>query len=172
MSTYFAGSWIYTRPEHCPFGYQALQHPFLQVCSSLIIQVKFQSSKKLDKFFFAVPMPILGWKSLTLVWLGGLTMKVALMSKNCRYCHCYHHNCNFHHHYLQFVIQFIYICDILKTQGTVEFIAPELISCKTASTSSDMWSDLQYINTLQYINIYIYISLWLWSDWLTKYHYY
>ena len=120
------------------------------------LRLNFNHPKNWINSFFAVPMPILGWKSLTLVWLGGLTMKVALMSKNCRYCHCYHHNCNFHH-YLQCVIQFIYICDILKTQGTVEFIAPELISCKTASTSSDMWSDLQYINTLQYINMYIYI---------------
>mgnify|MGYP002629477896 CR=1 FL=1 len=25
-------------------------------------------------------------------------------------------------------------------QGTVEFMAPELVSCKSASTGSDMWS--------------------------------
>ena len=35
---------------------------------------------------------------------------------------------------------FAFIVYLLNAQGTVEFIAPELISCKTASTSSDMWS--------------------------------
>jgi len=30
--------------------------------------------------------------------------------------------------------------DVKELQGTVEFIAPELISCKSASTASDMWS--------------------------------
>ena len=36
---------------------------------------------------------------------------------------------------------------ILNVQGTVEFIAPELISCKAATSSSDMWSDF-YITYL------------------------
>ena len=30
--------------------------------------------------------------------------------------------------------------DITKLQGTIEFMSPEVMNCKTASTSADMWS--------------------------------
>ena len=30
--------------------------------------------------------------------------------------------------------------DVVKLQGTIEFMAPEVMNCKFASTSADMWS--------------------------------
>ena len=51
-------------------------------------------------------------------------------------------------------------------QGTVEFIAPELMSCKSASTASDMWSDLLSFTIIYHYYHDIYIcpgmqfSLW------------
>ena len=48
---------------------------------------------------------------------------------------------------------------ILNVQGTVEFIAPELISCKTATSSSDMWSDFYITYYITYYILYSYTIL-------------
>ena len=92
------------------------------------------------------------------------------------HCHCHHHNCNFHHHYLQFVIQFIYICDILYAVHIVNS-GHSGVYCSWTHLLQDSFNLLRYVVRLaiykypaiyQYIHLYIFIYHYVCghTDWL------